>query len=75
MPQFLESKLKSEYGADSKIPYKVMNADGYMHGNTTTPAGKELELKHKARLHAAISKKLTAHVMKGPETADNVNGD
>lgn len=75
MPQFLEDKLKAEYPNNPKAVYGTMQDRGYMHGNTTTLAGKELELKHKARLHAAISKKLTAHVMKGPEAADNVNGD
>jgi len=28
MPKFLEKKLKEEYGADSDIPYKVMNSIG-----------------------------------------------
>lgn len=33
MPKFLEGKLKREYGANSKVPYKVMNAIGAMRGN------------------------------------------
>ena len=33
MPKFLEKKLKKEYGAESDIPYKVMNKMGVMNGN------------------------------------------
>ena len=46
MPKFLEKKLKSEYGSDSAIPYKVMNAKGYMKGSKETAAGKALQAKH-----------------------------
>ncbi len=46
MPNFLEKKLKKEYGADSKIPYKVMNAEGFMRGNKETKKGKAAEKKH-----------------------------
>lgn len=46
MPKFLETKLKKEYGADSDIPYKVMNAKGYMKGNKTTAKGEALQAKH-----------------------------
>ena len=46
MPKFLERKLKAEYGADSKIPYKVMNSIGAMHGNKETAKGREMEAKH-----------------------------
>lgn len=45
-PRFLEEKLKKEYGADSKIPYKVMNKLGFMHGNKETKKGKNAEKKH-----------------------------
>lgn len=47
MPNFLEDKLKAEYGADSKTPYKVMNAIGAMHGNKETAKGREMDKKHK----------------------------
>ena len=47
MPKFLEKKLKAEYGADSKIPYKIMNAEGYMRGNKETEKGREAEAKHR----------------------------
>lgn len=46
MPKFLEDKLKKEYGADSDIPYKVMNSLGAMHGNKETAKGKAMEAKH-----------------------------
>ena len=46
MPQFLEAKLKQQYGADSDVPYKVMNTMGVMHGNKITPKGRALEKKH-----------------------------
>lgn len=48
MPKFLEKKLKAEYGQNSKIPYKVMNKIGAMHGNKETAKGAEMEAKHKA---------------------------
>lgn len=50
MPKFLENKLKKEYGAKSKIPYKVMNALGAMHGNKITKKGTMMEQKHKAKI-------------------------
>lgn len=46
MPKFLEDKLKKEYGADSDIPYKVMNAKGFMHGSKETKKGEAAEAKH-----------------------------
>jgi hypothetical protein len=49
MPKFLERKLKQEYGADSKIPYEVMNSIGAMRGNRETPKGRAMEAKHNAQ--------------------------
>jgi hypothetical protein len=46
MPEFLEKKLKSEYGQNSKIPYMVMNKLGAMRGNKITSKGREMERKH-----------------------------
>lgn len=46
MPEFLEKQLKAEYGANSSIPYKIMNAKGYMHGSKETAAGRAAEAKH-----------------------------
>ncbi len=55
MPEFLEKKLKSEYGEKSDIPYKVMNKLGYMKGSKETKKGKKVESKHERQL-AAIKK-------------------
>lgn len=48
MPRFLEAKLKREYGAKSKIPYKIMNSMGVMRGNKVTAKGVAMEQKHEA---------------------------
>ncbi len=61
MPKFLEHKLKKEYGANSSIPYKVMNKIGAMRGNKETAKGKEMEKKYqgkgtRARLNTAAEK-------------------
>jgi hypothetical protein len=46
MPKFLKDKLKAQYGADSPVPYKVMNAIGAMKGNKETPKGAAMQAKH-----------------------------
>ena len=46
MPEFLEKKLKKEYGKDSDIPYKVMNSIGAMKGSKETKKGRAMEKKH-----------------------------
>lgn len=51
MPKFLEDKLKAEYGENSAIPYKVMNAKGLMRGDKETAKGRALEAKHEAKAH------------------------
>jgi hypothetical protein len=53
MPQFLETKLKKEYGANSKIPYMVMNKLGYMRGNKETAKGREIQRKHEKDMKTA----------------------
>lgn len=53
MPKFLEDKLKREYGANSAIPYKVMNKLGAMRGNQETAKGRAMDAKHTADLRAA----------------------
>lgn len=50
MPAFLEKKLKAEYGANSKIPYKVMNKVGAMRGNKETAKGRAMERKHSKKM-------------------------
>ena len=56
MPKFLEDKLKQEYGANSDIPYKVMNKLGAMHGNKETAKGRAMEKKHEADSIAGLKK-------------------
>ncbi len=58
MPAFMEAQLKKEYGADSKVPYKVMNAKGFMRGNKETAKGAAAEAKHdkKSMLGGAIKR-------------------
>lgn len=61
MPKFLEKKLKSEYGANSSVPYKIMNKMGVMKGNKETAKGKAMAKKYagkgtKARLKTAAEK-------------------
>lgn len=55
-PKFLENKLKKEYGAKSKTPYKIMNSIGAMKGNKKTPKGKAMEKMHKTKVRSAASK-------------------
>ena len=54
MPKFIENKLKAEYGANSKIPYKVMNKLGVMRGNKETAKGVAMDEKH-AKMQADMS--------------------
>ena len=62
MPKFLETKLKKEYGANSKIPYAVMNSIGAMHGNKETAKGAAMEKKHEAKMeHGFASTHITHH--------------
>jgi hypothetical protein len=57
MPRALEQKLKKEYGAKSDIPYKIMNAKGFMHGNKETAKGERADEKHEAKTKAIKRKK------------------
>lgn len=59
MPQFLETKLKQQYGADSATPYKVMNAIGAMRGNQETPKGRAMEKAHAAHGSMATLRRKT----------------
>lgn len=56
MPKFLENKLKTEYGAKSAVPYKIMNKIGAMKGNKETAKGKSMEKMHKSKVRSAASK-------------------
>ena len=57
MPKFLENKLKKEYGANSSIPYKIMNKIGAMRGNKTTKKGEAMEEKHERKMGVKDTKK------------------
>lgn len=59
MPKFLEEKLKQEYGANSAIPYKVMNSIGAIRGNRETEKGRQMQAKHDA-VRKAVRKRLQA---------------
>jgi hypothetical protein len=50
MPAFLEEKLKRQYGANSSIPFKVMNSIGAMHGNQETAKGRAMQKKHDRKM-------------------------
>ena len=52
MPEFLEKKLKKQYGAKSKVPYMIMNKMGFMHGSKETAKGREAEKKHVRKIGA-----------------------
>lgn len=57
MPEFLLKKLKREYGADSKIPYKIANARGYMSGPNETALGRKIDQKHAEKMSSRSSAK------------------
>lgn len=46
MPEFLEKKLKSEYGNNPHAIYGTMNKIGAMHGNKVTAKGRAMQKKH-----------------------------
>lgn len=46
MPDFLEKKLRAEYGDNPHAIYGTMNAIGAMRGNKITAKGKRMEAKH-----------------------------
>lgn len=48
-PEFIEKKLKKEYGNNKSAIYGTMNKLGAMHGNKETKKGKDMEKKHKAK--------------------------
>jgi hypothetical protein len=57
MPKFLERQLQARYGADSEVPYKIMNAQGLMRGSKITAKGRALEAKHERGSIAALRRK------------------
>jgi hypothetical protein len=57
MPAFLEAKLKREYGANSSIPYQVMNKLGALRGSRETAKGRAMQAKHDRDVAARRAKK------------------
>lgn len=57
MPKFLEKKLKREYGAKSKVPYKIMNSIGAMLGSKETAKGAAMQRKHDKKTSGQHSKR------------------
>ncbi len=54
MPEFLEKKLKKEYGNNKGAIYGTMNKLGFMHGNRETKKGMKAEAKHKSKGRALV---------------------
>jgi hypothetical protein len=50
MPEFLEKKLRKEYGNNPSEIYGTMNKIGAMRGNKETKKGRAMERKHKAKM-------------------------
>lgn len=60
MPKFLENQLKKEYGANSAIPYKIMNSIGAMKGSKETAKGRQMAQKHSRDVVAKGKKRTTS---------------
>lgn len=56
MPEFLEKKLRKEYGDNKHAIYGTMNKLGYMKGSKETEKGKVAEKMHKAKTRALKNK-------------------
>lgn len=52
MPEFLEKKLKKEYGNNDHAIYGTLNKIGAMHGNKETKKGRRMEAKHEDKTKA-----------------------
>lgn len=52
MPQFLERKLKAEYGNNPRAIYGTMNKLSYMRGNKETAKGRAAQKKHDAKIRS-----------------------
>ena len=46
MPNFLENKLKAEYGSNKHAIFGTMNKLGAMHGSKETARGRQMEAQH-----------------------------
>lgn len=52
MPQFLENKLRAEYGNNPRAIYGTMNKLGYMRGNKETTKGRMAQKKHNQKIRS-----------------------
>lgn len=50
MPEFLERKLRAEYGNNNRAVFGTMNKIGAMRGNKETAKGKRMERKHEKKM-------------------------
>lgn len=55
MPQFLEAKLRKEYGNNPRAIYGTMNKVGAMRGNKVTKKGKRMQAKHDRKMSGKLS--------------------
>lgn len=55
MPEFLERKLKAEYGNNPRAIYGTMNKIGAMHGNKETARGRAMQRKHDRKKGVPLS--------------------
>ena len=82
MPEFLERDLKREYGAKSKIPYKIMNAEGLMRGSKETAKGRAMERKHEREMNgtgaslarSAVRASTSSHIDHAHHNVKNAKG-
>lgn len=56
MPEFLEKKLKQEYGNNNRAVYGTLNKIGAMKGNKITAKGRRMERKHNADVKKGLAK-------------------
>lgn len=61
MPQFLEEKLKKEYGNNPHAVFGTMNKIGAMRGNKVTAKGRAMQRKHNRK----VKGKSIGEAMKG----------
>lgn len=56
MPEFLEKKLKAEYGDNKRAIYGTMNKSGAMRGNKETAKGRLMERKHERDVRKGLAR-------------------
>jgi hypothetical protein len=70
MPNFLEQRLRQEYGNDKHAIYGTMNAIGAMRGNKETAKGREMERKHEMKTEkeaASPMREMRIEIHRGPK--------